>query len=366
MSVSPSLADATARRADNLLPLRHLAAWLVIYGHSYPLGSNAAGAVDVVERWLPGYPASRCAVFVFFAISGYLLTCSLLRHPGVLRYAWHRILRIYPAYLACLLLCVLALGAWFTQWTLIEYFRSPDTWEHLRHNLVPTSFIWRLPGGFESHPYPGVVNGSLWSLGLEVRWYFWLGVLATLGLVRRRLAFTAVVGAWLLYTAWQALEGRPDPLGYRALAQTFLLGAVAAQWGRHLRPSHLWPLIALALLWLAGAIGWVDLAMPPVVALLTLWAAYRMPALPWPGERDYSYGIFLYGFPVQQALMASWPTLSPLALCAASTLLVLPFALASWHLVEQPALRWKRGASARARAVAEQPEAIGADAPGER
>lgn len=351
MPASASLADATARRSDNLLPLRHLAAWLVIYGHSYPLGNSAAGAVDLVERWLPGYPASRCAVFVFFAISGYLLTSSLLRHPGVLRYAWHRVLRIYPAYLVCLLLSILVLGACFTQWPLGEYFRAPDTWEHLRHNLIPTSFVWHLPGVFENNPYPGVVNGSLWSLGLEVRWYFWLGVLAVLGLVRRRLAFTAVVGTWLLYTAWQAVAGHLDPLGHRALAQTFLLGALAAQWARHLRPSHLWPLAALAALWPAWVGGWVDLAMPLVAVLLTLWAAYRVPTLPWSGERDYSYGIFLYGFPVQQALMANWPTLSPLVLCAMSTLLVLPFALASWHLVEQPALRWKRGVPERTHAA---------------
>ena len=94
MPASPSLADVKVRRSDNLLPLRHFAAWLVIYGHSYPLGNNVPGAVDVVERVLPGYSASRCAVFLFFAISGYLLTSSLLRHPGVLRYVWHRVLRI--------------------------------------------------------------------------------------------------------------------------------------------------------------------------------------------------------------------------------------------------------------------------------
>lgn len=344
MSATENLVDAMDRQADNLLPLRHLAAWLVIFGHSYPLGYNPLGQVDFIDAWLPGYPISRCAVFLFFAISGYLLTCSLLRQPSVLRYAWHRILRVYPAYLICLLLCVLALGAWFTQWPLDAYFQSPDTWAHLRHNLIPTSFIWHLPGVFESNRYPGVVNGSLWSLGLEVRWYFWLGVLAALGLVRYRLAFTAVVGAWLLYTAWQTIEGRPDPLGYRVLAQTFLLGALAAQWARHLRPSHIWLLGALAVLLLARATGWVDLAMPLIAVLLTLWAAYRVPAPPWVGDRDYSYGIFLYGFPVQQALMASWPTLSPMMLCAAATLLVLPLAMVSWHLVERPALRWKRSA----------------------
>src|SRR5690606_22519085 len=114
MSAFPSLVDAAERRIDNFLPLRHLAAWLVIYGHSYPLGNNVLEQKDVLHAWLPGFSISRCAVFLFFAISGYLLTSSLLRHPSVLRYAWHRVLRIYPAYLVCLLLCVLALGACFT------------------------------------------------------------------------------------------------------------------------------------------------------------------------------------------------------------------------------------------------------------
>ncbi|MCX7555920.1 acyltransferase [Xanthomonadaceae bacterium JHOS43] len=344
MTSSFSLADAMARRSDNLLPLRHLAAWLVIYGHSYPLGNNALDEMDVVHVWLPGFSVSRCAVFLFFAISGYLVTSSLMHHPGVLRYAWHRVLRIYPAYLVCLLLCVLVLGAVFTQWPLDAYFRSPDTWEHLRHNLIPTSFLWYLPGVFEANPYPGVVNGSLWSLGLEVRWYFWLGVLAVLGLVARRAAFTVVVVAYLVYTVWQMAQGIPDPLGYRALAQTFLIGALAAQWAHVLRPSHAWLLAALALITLARAGDWIALAMPLVTVLFTLWVAYRIPAMRWSRDRDYSYGIFLYGFPVQQAVMAIWPQMSPLVMCAVSTLAVLPFAVASWHWVERPVLRWKCGA----------------------
>lgn len=355
MNRLPTLAEAVEQRADNMLPLRHLAAWLVIYGHSYPLGNNVLEQKDVVHALLPGFSISRCAVFLFFAISGYLLTSSLQRHPSLLRYLRHRVLRIYPAYLVCLLACVLVLGAWFTTWPLADYFRAPETWEHLRHNLKPTSFRWYLPGVFESNPYPGVVNGSLWSLGLEVRWYFWLGVLAALGLVRRRLAFTVVVGVWLGYTAWQTLEGVPDPLGYRALSQTFLLGAMAAQWGHHLRPSHTWALVALGLLWLGRAGDWLNLAVPMAAVLLTLWGAYRIPALRWRGDRDYSYGIFLYGFPAQQAAMAIWPTLSPMGLCVVSTLLVLPCAVASWHWVERPALRWKRRASTTAAERRESP-----------
>ncbi len=82
-----------------------------------------------------------------------------------------------------------------------------------------------------------------------------------------------------------------------------------------------------------------------------------LPQLRWPGGLDYSYGIFLYGFPAQQAVMAVWPSLSPLALCVASTALVLPFALGSWHLIERPLLRW--GTSRRTeRAVADRASGV--------
>lgn len=334
----PNDPSPPARPRDNILPLRHLAAWLVLYGHSYPLAGAGVGQADLLERWLPGFSASRYAVYLFFAISGYLLTLSLLRHPSVPRYAWNRLLRVFPAYLVCLLLSVFVIGAAYTQWPLGDYLRAAGTWEHLRHNLIPTSFIWTLPGVFEGNPYPAVVNGSLWSLGLEVRWYLWLGLLAALGVLRRRWLFTLLALGWIVWVIWRA---EPDPLGHRALGMVFLIAALLAHWRERIRPSHLWPLAMLAALLLVRDTPWLPWVMLVGAPALMLWLAYRLPPLPWPGERDLSYGLFLYGFPVQQALMASWPTLSPLGLCVAATMVALPCAMLSWRWVEAPALRRK-------------------------
>ena len=65
------------------------------------------------------------------------------------------------------------------------------------------------------------------------------------------------------------------------------------------------------------------------------WFAYALPALRWPRHVDYSYGLFLYGFPVQQALLALNPHLGPLQLFALATPCALLLAAASWHLLEQ-------------------------------
>jgi peptidoglycan/LPS O-acetylase OafA/YrhL len=332
---------APARPADNFLPLRHLAAWLVLYSHSYALGFNPEQANDLIARIVPGVYGGMLAVHMFFAISGYLVTLSLLRHPGVLRYARHRFLRIYPAYLACLLGCVLILGPLLSTLPLRDYLSAPGTWEHLRGNLIPISFVWVLPGVFESNPLPHIVNGSLWSLGLEVRWYFYFAVLAAFGVIRRRWAFSLVAAAVLLLGAWELHQGKPDPLGYRSLSQCFLLAALFAHWRESVRPSHLG--IAAIVLLVFVTLGTPAFAATLVVGVVygVLWCAYRLPAMRWPRDLDLSYGLFLYGYPVQQIIMSGFPTLSPMALCAAATAVAIAVAAGSWFLIERPALRWK-------------------------
>ncbi|MBB5209322.1 acyltransferase family protein [Chiayiivirga flava] len=349
MHAAAPLADASGTRDDNFLALRHLAAVLVIYGHSYALAFNPRGDADVIARTMPGFHAGNLAVHLFFAISGYLVTLSLLRHPGVLRYTRHRVLRVYPAYFVCLLLCVFALGPAFTSLPLGTYLGAAGTWDYLGQNLLPITFAWSLPGVFEHNPIPHTVNGTLWSLGLEVRWYFYLGVLAALGVVRRRWAFTLLAGAVLALGAWEWWSGKPDPLGYRALSQIFLLAALAAHWREAIACSHraMAVLVLLAVL-LHGTRGFGPAVM--LAALhFCLWFAYRLPPLRWPRTADWSYGLFLYGFPVQQMLMAWIPTLSPPVLFVAATVVTLPLAMLSWRWVERPALRLKRnGNPARA------------------
>jgi len=307
----------------------------VLYGHAYHLSSWHPPRRDWIEAWLPGFSAGSFAVYVFFAISGYLVTASLLRKPGFWRYVGHRLRRVYPAYLACLLLTVFALGPAFTTLPLSDYFGSgSQTWQYLRENLNPVTLDWNLPGVFPGNPVPHTVNGSLWSLGLEVRWYAYLGLLALLGVVARRWLFTLVALAFLGFAAWEGLQGKPDPLGYRALSMVFMAGGLAAHWRERVRVSH------VGMLALAGACALARdtrAFFPLAVAAITYgcyWFAYALPALRWPKGIDYSYGLFLYGFPVQQALFAWSPRMQPLANLALSLPLAMACAALSWHLLE--------------------------------
>jgi peptidoglycan/LPS O-acetylase OafA/YrhL len=338
-----TLDQAARRRSDNYLPLRHLAALMVIYGHSYALTRHAPGEADLVARLMPGFYAGNLAVYLFFAISGYLVTLSLLRNPGLWRYVRNRFLRVYPGYLACLLVCVFAIGLAFTALPAAEYLRAEETWRYVTRNLQPVTLAWTLPGVFEGNPYPKVVNGTLWSLSLEVRWYFYLGLLAASTIVQRRWTFTLLALSVLSLGAWQWWSGKPDVNEYRALSQTYLIAALCAQWRDRIPVAH-WPMAGFAL---AAAFTHGSRAFAPAIVLaaiyFTFWVAYRLPALRWPGSQDYSYGLFLYGFPVQQSLVALFPTLAPLQLLPISACCALLLAMLSWHLVERAALgRYRR------------------------
>jgi len=357
-----TIADASAG-ADNFTLLRHLAAVGVLYGHSFDLAARTGGRGDLIAAALPGFKAGSLSVYVFFAISGYLVTLSLIRNPSLWRYLRHRLLRVFPAYFACLLVCVFAVGLVFTTQGIPHYLSNAETWRFLAENLFPVRLQWSLPGVFQANPFPNVVNGALWSLGLEVRWYGYLALLAVVGVAGRRWAFTLLAAGLLALGLSEIISGDPDPHYYRGLSMTFVIAALAAHWRTLLRIGH-GAMAVLAALTLAVSWAWGSAVLMPLMAVsvvgFALWFAYAAPILPWPPRRDYSYGLFLYGFPVQQSLLAVWPALTPLTLFVLASAVTLMLAALSWHWIEAPLLPRHR---ARADASA-PPVPVVAAAPG--
>lgn len=332
-----TIATAAARDGNNFTWLRHVAALMVLWTHSWSYLDRGA---DPLGRLLAGFDGGRFGVYLFFAISGFLITLSLSRNDALPRYAWHRALRVYPAYAVCLLVSVFLIGAAFTTLPLSDYLAHPRTWSYFTSNWLPISLQWDLPGVFVAHPLSGLVNGSLWSLGAEIRWYFFFGVLALFGLFRHRRWFT-VVAALLIADSlrrhgWPLTQLTTSP----AITQLFLLGALAALWRDRL-PLSAWilvPLWVVAVVCVQTRFGASLLIMACVY--LALYIAYALP-VPEPPKFDYSYGLFLYGAPVQQSLIALIPGLTPLPLFAAAFACTLPLAMLSWHVIEAPALRYK-------------------------
>ncbi len=354
---TPTLAECFGGRDDNFLILRLLAAAAVILGHSYALAA-IPGMHDFVANlgWAKGVYTGSLAVDVFFVISGFLVTGSYLRGRNVIRFAQSRLLRVIPGYLVCVSLTALVLGAAMTTLSLMDYWSNPATWDYIWGNMhfKATELRWHLPGVFEDHPLPGIVNGSLWTLPSEMQMYLWLGVLGVVGILRfRTLASALLIGfvVWeFLYPGWSSLFLFQDP-DYLRLAGFFIAGSICFLNAHLIRLDGRIVLLLVASCFMLHASDKFGYLMAVTLAYTTLWFAY-IPKIPagWL-KGDYSYGMYLWGYPSQQLVVAFLDDPQPMPIFWLSLPLATVFAVASWHWVESPALKLKRWRLFRASAA---------------
>lgn len=330
-------------RDNDFDAIRLLAALAVLVGHAWPL-------TGMTERPLvAGLKLFDLGVYVFFSLSGYLIATSWARSPRVVPFLLRRVFRILPALVVVVLVTTFVLGPLVSTLGVPGYFGDPGSWAYLRNvTLVP---VYTLPEVFVGHPVDGTVNGSLWTLGPEFLCY--LGVLGTglLALGVRvpavRLAVPVLVGiaaAVVLLVPGAAPRGMRDVL---TVIVFFAGGAVISEAERRGLAAPLrsrWLPLVVAAGWLvAGAF----LAEREAVALAWVVLPFLVIAL---GSRstpvvrragrfgDLSYGLYLWGFPVQQTVVLLAPDL-PLAVDILVVALVAGLlALASWWLVERHAI----------------------------
>lgn len=330
--------------------LRLLAALLVLWSHCFPLAGRAGE--EPLAQWTGFDTLGGLGVAIFFVLSGYLIALSWERQPSLSAFARNRALRIYPALLVLCFLSAWLLGPLMTRLDLATYFTHEMTWRYFA-NATAWTVAYPLPGVFEQLPVPHAVNGSLWSLPYELRCYLVLAGLAMLWPTRLALRWKALTTLCVLVLMWVL---RPPAAGvfervwgldyqHLKLGVFFAVGACWATWRRHISLSGWMVLPWVLLAWLAPAGPMRLLAVWLAVATLVLWLALRGSALPrWPqGWGDWSYGCYLYGFPIQQTLVSMELHQRHFgAFVLACTVLTLAAGAASWHLVEKHALRWKR------------------------
>jgi peptidoglycan/LPS O-acetylase OafA/YrhL len=331
----------TNHRGNAFDLLRLVAALLVVVGHSWVM----TGHEDPLT-FLSGTNAGDLGVGVFFLLSGFLVSGSWLADPSLKRFAARRALRIYPAYALVVVALAVVLGPLVTRLSAAAYYASGGTWKFLAGNLAIIPVQFTLPGVFEGNPYPNAVDGSLWTIRVEVLCYVGVAVLGLAGLLRRRWATAAVAG--LLYAVALIVEATgyhgvllPGALDYQAAVPIAYFGVGMAY--REFVGANPPPWWTPALGALAWAVLWFTPAAPVgalvFVAALTFTIAFRAPtALHHPtGGYDLSYGTYLLAFPVQQLLHGLPSVINALL----TTVIVLALAALSWRFVEQPALRRK-------------------------
>ncbi len=342
------LADLAHGRANNFQLIRLAAAAFVVLFHSFALTGHWTG--EPLWRIAPEMNFGALGVKIFFVASGFLVTKSWLARQSVASFTTARVLRIYPALVAAALFTI-ALAAWSSALPLREFLADPQTFDYAWRASLGFEMVYRLPGAFPTNPFPHDVNGSLWTLPIELRLYIGLLVAGVLGLLARRMLWLVAVTALVALFA-----ARPDlfPLApndrvVRELALLFALGSLAYVW-RGAIPVSLAAAAACVALVAWNPAGLARGALfAPLLTYTVLVLAYH-PRLTWLAFNrlgDYSYGLYVYSFPLQQTLMQRLPSLDPGSLFALSLLLGIAVAALSWHAIESPALalKWKARAS---------------------
>jgi peptidoglycan/LPS O-acetylase OafA/YrhL len=336
-----TVAHGLERRADNFLALRILAAVMVIYGHASHL-APAVSSKDIFVRWHWGIYSGDIAVDIFFLISGFLVTGSFLRKRDLYAFAKARFLRLMPGFALNLTGLALVYGLFFTTLPALEYLRNPEVWHYIGKNLkLGTDMVWRLPGVFEQGVKVATINGAQWTLPAEARMYVLLGIIGALGALSSRWV-ASVVLAGLLLLGWFAPHWIPLPSIFLRLAGYFALGVLIYIHRERLRISLdvIVALIVLAVFMRSSALYPVAFALALSTAVFGL--AYLTRPMPWLDRwGDPSYGVYLWGWPIQQVVAYFIPGAGLGLHVGLAVVLALATGYASWHFLERHALRLK-------------------------
>ena len=336
------LSDFDGSRTNNLTAIRITLAWLVLYGHSFAI-AKLPGVADPLRVLFQGSVwIGELAVNGFFALSGFLVTGSLIKR-GSIDYLISRVLRIYPALLVCVFVSVLLMGPLVSKLAVPDYFAEERTWMYLCNAFGVFPMKWDLPGVFTENVRPAV-NGSLWTLTVEVRCYLLLFIIGLSGLLHygavANLALVAIFVFALYHFQDLPLIGIREkwsrPGGY------FLLG-VFLWLNRDMLPIDGRIATGTAII-MFSSFGqpWFDWVFAPCFVYILIFLAYG-PRYLNVDERvgDISYGIYIYAWPVQQLIILMIPGIHPYIHFVLASAATIPIALASWRYIERPSLRLK-------------------------
>ena len=337
-------------RDNNFNLMRFVAASLVLYSHSFAIALGPGG-IEPVHRVL-GMTAGSIAVDVFFVTSGFLVAGSLFNRNNIVAFIWARILRIYPALIVAVLFCILVVGLFFTSETVSDYLSDPRTYKFLKRN---STLFWgvkyELPGVFDQLPFRSAVNGSLWTLPYEVKMYAYLAAIAAgLAFLQKRLKRSLLNGGFLLIALVAVAANlvnhfRPfASVHFVHLFSMFFFGVAYFLYRDRVRLSSRLFLVSMAALTVAAPsrdafFFSYAILLPYIVFYLAYVPTGMIRGFNRAG--DYSYGVYIYAFPVQQSIVALVPGISTTGLMATAFPVTLFLAVASWHFVEARCLSMK-------------------------
>mgnify|MGYP001818032965 CR=1 FL=1 len=334
-----TLGQVAIGRDNNLNLIRMVAASAVLVSHAWPIALGP----ETIEplRALTGHKLGSLSVWVFFAISGFLIAMSFERSPSRGRFVRARARRLLPALVVSVLAVAFVLGPIVTTLPVGIYVTEPATWSFIWRNIVLAVPQYMLPGVFADQPYTAVV-GSIWTLFYEVLCYIGVFAVGVMGLLQRTRVMLGLIVLYLL--GWLWIEAQPDVSpriwAVQNLSLPFVIGTAFYVWRDRIVLHGVGVMALFVPVLLLHDTVFYDAVLALALSYGVFWLAYVPGGWIRGYNRigDYSYGIYIYAFPLQGFAVWLMPGQGPwenIMLAAPMTLIC---AMASWHWVEQPAL----------------------------
>lgn len=347
-----SIQDYSKGRDNNYNLLRFLAAVLVMWSHCFPLLNSERGDW-LTEKFNLSF--GELAVDVFFVTSGFLITRSFVNGESNSQYLLNRLFRIYPALITSVLLCVFVLGPIFTNLDLKSYLYNFHNYKFLLKNT--TLFFgleWNLEGVFLDNYYPNVINGSLWTLPYELRLYLFICIIGN-GvryftnkiITESKVRVGMMILMMLFFTVYiykYLLEFRIGN-SFR-LYILFFIGAVYYLFQDKVKLKATVAIVMLTTFLLLKYFG-IEKISHIVYLIILPYLVFYLAYIPKGFCRDfnkfgdYSYGLYIYAFPIQQVIVAIFAKLTEVELFTYSFMITLLIAVLSWHFVEKKAMNYR-------------------------
>lgn len=322
---------------NNLDLIRLIAALMVIIGHSYAL-APAHGSRDVLSSLFGVMYSGAIAVAIFFFVSGLLVTNSLLSKKSPIEFIISRFFRIYPALVVVALISVLVLGPIVTEHNLSNYFGSNMTILYLVDNLK-INIGYYLPGVFIHNHFKDSVNGSLWTIPFEIKFYLFLLAFFLVGLFKNKIIAT-VFGFFIIFSPFYLPLFHPSNSEVYYLPVMFTLGSLLALYKDKIiiDSSLFFGGVLLTYLFKSYSVDSYNFMLHCTIGIGVLYISSLRYVKKVKIKYDISYGVYLYAWPVQQTLNFLYPEKNYLFNCIIAIIITIPLAFLSWILIEKKAI----------------------------